>query len=175
MIDHFQMVGFNSPRPDANRIISCDGTLHRPPDASAEACAPVSKNRSLFGEPEEPQHSDGLMSQSLDAAATDLAGAVLALPYLLSLLAHFTVPERVPGIASSRHAGRPKAIAADLVRHQAARTPDAVALRPGHNAGAMVAAELGRSPVWGRSVADQLWSPWDIPRGNRRDCRRVGS
>ncbi len=43
-----------------------------------------------------------------------------------------------------------------------------VALHPRHNAGVMVAAGLGRSPVWGRSiVAGQLWSPWDIPRGNQ--------
>ena len=60
-------------------------------------------------------------------------------------------------------------------RHQAARTPDAVALRPRHNAGVMVAAGLGRSPAWGRSVvAGQLWSPWDIPRGNQTQ-REAGS
>ncbi len=34
MINHFQMVGFDSPRPDANCIISCDGTPHRLPNAS---------------------------------------------------------------------------------------------------------------------------------------------
>ncbi len=40
----------------------------------------------------------------------------------------------------------------------------------------MVPAGLGGAPVWSRSVvAGQLWSPWDIPRGNRRECRWVGS
>ncbi len=96
--------------------------------------------------------------------------SLLALP-----VAHIPVPDRVPDIASSRGAGRPKATEADLAHHQAARTPDADAMRPRHNAGVMVAAALGRSPVWGRSVAGQLWSPWDVPRGNRRECRRVGS
>ncbi len=92
-----------------------------------------------------------------------------------SLAALSSVPERVLEIASSRRAGRRKSAEADLARNQAARTPDAVAWRPRHNAGVMVAAGLGRSSVWGRSVAGQLWSPWDIPRGNQRECRRVGS
>ncbi len=81
---------------------------------------------------------------------------------------------RIPSVESqtSRPAAalvRPKRTAAGFERliTQGAR-PNAAVWRPRHNAGVVVAAGLGRSAV---VVADQLWSPWDQPRRNQRECR----
>ncbi len=111
----------------------------------ASAC----RKRWYYDALQKPQHSDELMRQFLGGAATDLSALVLAFPFLLylwpmSLFLIESQPSRHAAALADRNRRRLAA------RHQAARRPDAVALRPRHNAGVMVAAGLGRLLVWGR-------------------------